>query len=504
MRYRKNASAFRQLHVEHLEERTLLAVNVVPQTQTASAAGADDIAIWLHPTDVSQSTVIGAVKTSATSLRVYNLSGQQLQSVNVPQVNNVDLRYNFPLNAQQATLVIGSNRASDTLVIYRVNPQTRLLENVAARTISTGIALYGCGMYVSPVSGKYYAFVSSESGQVQQWELFDNGAGKVDAKQVRSFSVGSTTEGLVADDVTGVLYASQEDVGFWRYSAEPNGGSTRTQVDKVGAGGHLTADVEGATIYYAPGGAGYLIASSQGNSEFAVYRRAGNNEYLGSFKLVAGAGVDAVTNTDGIDVTNFPLGSQFPHGLFVAQDNDQNFKLVRWDAIASALGGLLNSDSAWDLRQIGAGPPVNQPPTVSAGADQTIVFGGPAALDGTASDDGLPSVPGTVNVDWQQISGPGIVQFANPNAVDTTATFPAEGDYVLRLAGSDGELSAQDELVVHVTAFVPPPVTSHTAVFQNAPRTVAREIRCYLATGQLRIVAPSRRWVSTAVPITPL
>ena len=256
----------RRLRFEPLEERSLLAVfNVVPSVETAADGGAeDDIAIWIHPTDISLSRIIGTVKDSANGLRVYNLAGQPIQSVSVPQVNNVDLRYNFPLGGQKVALVTGSNRADDSIVIYAVHPQTGMLQNVAARTISAVSSIYGCAMYVSPVSGKYYTFVSSESGQVQQWELFDNGAGKVDAMLVRSFAVGSTTEGLVADDELGYFYAGQESTGIWRYSAEPTGGTTRTQVDSTGAGGHLTADVEGLTIYYSLGGAGYLSHPAKG------------------------------------------------------------------------------------------------------------------------------------------------------------------------------------------------------------------------------------------------
>lgn len=209
----------------------MLAVNVVPSVETASASGADDVAIWIHPTDTSKSTVIGAVKTSSTGIRVYNLAGQQIQSVASSQVNNIDLRYNFLLGGQPVALVTGSNRSNDSIVIFRVDPQTGLLTSVAARTISTGISIYGCAMYVSPVNGKYYTFVSSESGQVQQWELFDNGAGRVDAVQRRSFSVGSISEGLVADDVLGHLYVGQEDVGIWKYSAEPNGVVDRADYD---------------------------------------------------------------------------------------------------------------------------------------------------------------------------------------------------------------------------------------------------------------------------------
>jgi 3-phytase len=347
------ASDRRRLAIEGLEDRWLLAFSVVPSVETPDSSGADDAAIWIHPTDPALSTIIGTIKTSNNALRVYDLAGNQLQSIASGNVNNVDLRYNFSLSGQATAIVTGSNRSNDSIVIYKIDPNTRLLSSVAARTISTGMDIYGLGMYVSPVTGKFYTFVTSEAGEVQQWELFDNGAGKVDATRVRTFFVGSQSEGLVADDVHGWLYVGEEDVGIWKYSAEPGGGAARTQVDATG-GGHLSADVEGLSIYYKPDGTGYLLASSQGNSEFAVYRREGGNAYLGNFKLIAGGGIDAVTVTDGFDVTNFPLGPQFPQGMFVAQDNDVNFKLARWDSVATAFGGLLTSDTAWDPRTVGA------------------------------------------------------------------------------------------------------------------------------------------------------
>jgi myo-inositol-hexaphosphate 3-phosphohydrolase len=449
-RTRQSQPRARRICVESLEPRSLLAVSVVPSVETASASGADDIAIWIHPTDTSQSTIIGAVKTSSSSLRVYDLSGRELQRISTSQVNNVDLRYNFPLSGQTSTLLVGSRRSNDSIAIYKVNPQTGLLQDVAARTISTGMKIYGAAMYVSPTSGKYYAFVSSESGQIQQWELFATTTGKVDARQVRSFSVGSQSEGLVADDLLGHLYVGEEDVGIWKYSAEPGGGNARTRVDTTAAGGHLRADVEGLSIYYGQDGAGYLLASSQGSHEFAVYRRAGDNSFVGSFKLISGGGIDAVSDTDGIDVTNFPLGNQFPLGMFVAQDNDENFKLARFDAIDTALGNVLTLDTSWDPRLVGAGPIPNQAPQVNAGADLSIGFGASATLSGTVSDGGKPS-SAALSSSWSVVSGPGSVQFSDSSLVTTTATFSALGAYVLRLSASDGELSGSDDVTVQVS-----------------------------------------------------
>ena len=72
---------------------------------------------------------------------------------------------------------------------------------------------------------------------------------------MRQFSVGSTTEGCVADDEVGHFYVAEEDVAIWKYGAEPGAGTSRTKVDGAG-GGRLTADIEGLAIYYASNGTG--------------------------------------------------------------------------------------------------------------------------------------------------------------------------------------------------------------------------------------------------------
>lgn len=102
------------------------------------------------------------------------------------------------------------------------------------------------------------------------------------------------------------------------------------------------------------------------------------------------------------------------------------------------------------LPPIGGGP-VNQAPTVSAGADQSVVLPASASLDGTVGDDGLPNPPGATTVAWSQVSGPGVATFANAAAVDTTASFSQAGTYVLRLSANDGALTAADEVTVTVS-----------------------------------------------------
>src|SRR5262245_62898135 len=92
---------------------------------------------------------------------------------------------------------------------------------------------------------------------------------------------------------------------------------------------------------------------------------------------------------------------------------------------------------------------VNQPPTVNAGAAQTITLPSSATLNGTAADDGLPA-GSTLTTTWSQISGPGTVAFGNPNALGTTASFSAAGTYSLRLTASDTALSSTSDVTITV------------------------------------------------------
>jgi len=327
-----------------------------PVTHDTDAA--NDPAIWIHPTDPALSLIVGTDRKGA--LEVYDLAGRKLQLIPIA-TGNVDVSYNFPLGGERVALVAALNKTTGDLAAFKVNANTRMLEDVVAGEVSVGGG--GTALYHSPMSGKTYYF-SNGGSTLKQYELFDNGSGKVNTKLVRTVSYGGSgkSEGVVADDILGQVYVSEETIGIWKLSAEPNGGSNKTLVDKpIAQGGHLQPDVEGLTIYYKSDGTGYLIASSQGNNSYTVYTREGQNQYLGTFKIEDGE-VDGVSSTGGIDVINFPLGATFPAGAFVAQDGsntnnaatlNQNFKLVPWERIASKLG--LSLDTGWDPRQVGAG-----------------------------------------------------------------------------------------------------------------------------------------------------
>ena len=94
-----------------------------------------------------------------------------------------------------------------------------------------------------------------------------------------------------------------------------------------------------------------------------------------------------------------------------------------------------------------AGVASNAAPTANAGADAAAMMPVGWALAGSMSDDGIPAA---CTATWSKVSGPGTVTFANPNALNTKATYSARGTYVLRLTASDSALSATDDVTVTV------------------------------------------------------
>jgi len=274
----------------------------------------DDMCIWIHP-DPSQSVVITSDK-GASKLFVYDLSGNTIQTIPVVgQPGNIDVRYNFPLSGQLVDIVGYNDRDEDDVVLYMVNPATRTL--ALAGTIDGGnwpSELYGFCLYRSPYSGKFYAIGSGNNSQLRQWELVDNGDGSIGGIELRTWTNGSDgpTEGMVADDETGKLYAANENDGVYKYDAEPDDPAPSGQlIFPVGSHG-LEVDVEGVSIYYAANGEGYVMVSSQGSDDFKVYERQEPHNFVMTFE------VEGANSTDGIDVTNVNLGPAFPRGIFTA------------------------------------------------------------------------------------------------------------------------------------------------------------------------------------------
>ncbi|MCQ8188757.1 phytase [Streptomyces rugosispiralis] len=345
-------------------------------------ASADDPAIWRDPDDPTRSLVLGTAKVGG--LRVYDLAAREVQSLPAPKapgagdkpgrINNVDV-------IEGTDLAVATDRGRDKLVVYSVDPGrgTGPVKDVTAQDsapyifsadqdeVNKQATAYGLASWKDRKTGRIHAVVTQETtNKVALLELTKEAGGTYGYRTIRTIGIPTAftlpngkrwapcedpgeqpyLEGMRVDPANGMLYAGQEDVGVWRMRADLTG--EPTLIDKVkdygvpytqdpgtgecvpgedpGFGGdHLVADVEGITLLERPGGGGYVVVSSQGDSTFAMYDRdpAKGNAFVRSFRVVAGRGegaIDGADGTDSLDIVNESFGGKYPQGLAVIQD----------------------------------------------------------------------------------------------------------------------------------------------------------------------------------------
>ncbi len=312
------------------------------QVQTVAASGetdpmtgfgdrADDPAIWVSDSPDQNSLILGTNKDEG--LHVYDLSGSELQFLDVGQLNNVDVR---------ARVAVASNDEVGALSWFNI---TRNEPGAVIHIGDTPIEkTEPYGVCLGRDDQGMIAAVTFKDGTVELWRAHMGRDMPITASLERSAKLPSQLEGCVFDDSQGLLFIGEEAFGIWSLAyrdvdAEPQ------VVDRIADGNGLVEDTEGLSLWWAPDG-GYIIASAQAADRYVVYDRLPPHAPRGIFSVgpsVDGR-VDGVTHTDGLDVVSAGLPS-YPQGLLVVQDDanptsevDQNFKLVDWQTVAQALG----------------------------------------------------------------------------------------------------------------------------------------------------------------------
>ncbi|KIU28247.1 3-phytase [Sphingomonas melonis] len=295
---------------------------------------ADDPAIWPNAKDPAQSLVIGTDKKAG--IHVYDMAGKRVSFTPAARLNNVDLR-----EVEGRVIAVASDRADVAqahVALFALDTSTRRLVPMGRYPVSPGEA-YGMCLWTRAKDKALFGFVVLKDGRIDQVRIDVSGPSPT-VTTVRSMKLGTQAEGCVVDDRTGTLYVAEEDVGLWRFAADPAAPATATPIARVD-GKMLVADAEGLAL--APKGArgGYLVVSSQGDNAYTVYRLPGVT-YAGRFRIGGGA-IDGTSDTDGIELALGDFGPAYPQGLFVAQDGDnapdtQNFKYVSWAKVKAALG----------------------------------------------------------------------------------------------------------------------------------------------------------------------
>lgn len=320
----------------------LPAFNVTASVETQNVAGsddaADDPAIWVAD-QPGNTLIIGTDKQSG--LYAFNLDGSVHDYLPVGRLNNADLRDGFMTDDGERVIIAASDRTNIALAVFLLDPATREIMPAQGGIIPVDlIDPYGACLYRSPIDGEIYAFINDQDTfrtlQIRlSWQ-----DGAMTSEVVRELSVASQPEGCVADDRTGQLYIGEEAAGVWQFSAEADGSNEASLFAAVD-GDRIVPDVEGLAIWPQGDNGGYLFASSQGDSAYAIYDLE-TGEYIDRFRITDGE-IDGTSETDGIEVTGQAIGEAYPAGVFIAQDDvddagNQNFKIVDLRAILDGIG----------------------------------------------------------------------------------------------------------------------------------------------------------------------
>ena len=325
------AAPFSQGQAQVVTVEVKAKAETVPVGTTADDA-ADDPAIWRNRRDPAASLIVATDKKAG--LYVYGLDGKVRHFVADGRLNNVDLVD----MGRAGIMVVASDRndeAAARLRLYRLDPATAQLVPLAVFDGGAGEA-YGLCL-VRRGSG-FDAFSVLKDGLVAQVQVRLGKAPK--GTIVRYLKVPTQTEGCVVDPRSETLYVGEENVGIWTFDARARGpvlGKLAVRVD----GTRLVADVEGLALAPQGRNGGWLVASSQGDNAYVLFRLP-DLAYAGRFRIAAGQ-FGSVEETDGIELKLGNFGPDYPAGLFVAQDGmnepaAQNFKLVSWAEVLAKMG----------------------------------------------------------------------------------------------------------------------------------------------------------------------
>ena len=310
------------------------------QTELVVSEGdaADDPAIWQHPTEPGKSRVLATDKKFG--LLVYDLDGKQLQALPSGDINNIDIRTGFSWQGKTVDVAVAGNRSFNSLTVYSIARDSGLVTELGNLPVAM-TEIYGLCLY-SPRAGEIHAIPNDKDGRFLQYRLASNN-GKLALELLREFSLTSQPEGCVADDRNQQLYVGEEDVAVWTLAANADAATTMTEVIRAGAG--IEADIEGIGIWQNTERS-YLVISSQGDDSYVVLDAKPPFASRGRFRVGINveAGIDGVSETDGLEVSAGNFGGAFSEGLLVLQDGrkrlpqgKQNFKYVAWSDIRSNL-----------------------------------------------------------------------------------------------------------------------------------------------------------------------
>jgi 3-phytase len=254
-------------------------------------------------------------------------------------MNNIDLR-----SINNKTYIFATDSSTNTINLWvygdaeldRSSKAGKFsLRNNPDFSSDTNFLAYGACAGISEDFGLIVFVTEAKGPRVQLWNFKDE---KLNLLQTFNNSNAYESEGCVYDDENNIFFISEENKrGVIRSYSFSSGLVLENEIIIDDRNGNIVGDPEGLAILKTSDSKGYLIASSQGNSTFNVYDRQQPHKYITSFKIDGNKKIDAVSDTDGIEIVNLYLNKDFPDGIMVVQDGmntgektipKENFKYI--------------------------------------------------------------------------------------------------------------------------------------------------------------------------------
>jgi len=296
----------------------------------------DDPAIWINKENPEKSIVFGTDKETNGGIYAFDLNGNIIRDKSITGLmrpNNVDVAYNFQLNDTTVVDVLAfTEREKQQIRLFSV-PHMQPLDGGGFPVFEDAAGFeenlpMGIALYTSAKDSSLYAIVGRKTGPsdgyLYQYLIHADSLG-ITANLVRKFGKFSgqkEIEAIAVDDEKGYIYYSDEGVCIRKYYAEPDRGND--EISCFG-GEYFLEDIEGIAIATYENGKGHIIVSNQQKGEFNIFSR-DSNAFIKAVNL-------STTETDGCEVVTLPLGSIFPHGLFVAMNDTQEFYFYNLDKL---------------------------------------------------------------------------------------------------------------------------------------------------------------------------
>ena len=297
----------------------------------------DDPAIWINRVAPESSLVIGTDKGDSTGgVYAFRLDGSIDTSRTrrpLMRMNNVDIVEGFVIGRDTVSIAVATERGRQAIRVFRL-PEMQPIDNGGipvfdgdARRAPMGVALYRRSR-----DGAVYAIVGGKSGPANgylwQYRLTANANGTVSGRKVRAFGAYSgkkEIEAIAVDRHLEQVNYSDETFGIRQYAADPDTPDANRERAVFGTTGFVS-DHEGIGIYPTSDSTGYLLVSDQQGQRLRVFTREGRHDLLAVIPVSA-------RETDGLEVTAFPLGPGFPEGMLVMMSTDRTFHIFDWRGV---------------------------------------------------------------------------------------------------------------------------------------------------------------------------